>query len=142
MVSTTVFHTAASWTQSGGDATSQQELPRRIWFGSGPLGYFPRPDMGVTNLFPPSRKQSRPCATPRPHYKRKEPDEMPRHTTRTVASDENSALAYKLWLARCFRDGSPEEDLFRAICVNSMKPGGSSRPRQPNTQGRHARRTP
>jgi hypothetical protein len=37
------------------------------------------------------------------------------------ASDANSALAFQLWLARSFRDGSPEEDLFRAMCANSMK---------------------
>ena len=32
---------------------------------------------------------------------------MQKHPTRAVASDANSALAYKFWLARCFRDGSP-----------------------------------
>ena len=36
------------------------------------------------------------------------------------ASHANAELAYKFWLARCFRDGSPEEDLFRAVCANSM----------------------
>jgi hypothetical protein len=38
-------------------------------------------------------------------------------------SDANAALAYKFWRARCFHDGSPEEDLFRAVCANSMKVG-------------------
>jgi CheY-like chemotaxis protein len=33
--------------------------------------------------------------------------------------ERNATLAYKLWLARCFRNGSPEEDLFRAVCMNS-----------------------
>jgi len=42
-----------------------------------------------------------------------------RKSTATVL-DVNAALACKFWLARCFRDGSPEEDLFRAVCVNSM----------------------
>jgi hypothetical protein len=54
---------------------------------------------------------------------RRQRDDVQKHPTRTAASDANSALAYKFWLARCFRDGSPEEDLFRAICVNSMKSG-------------------
>jgi hypothetical protein len=26
-------------------------------------------------------------------------------------------FAYELWLARGFRDGSPEEDLLRALCA-------------------------
>ena len=26
-------------------------------------------------------------------------------------------LAYEFWLARGFRDGSPEEDLLRALCA-------------------------
>jgi len=37
-----------------------------------------------------------------------------------TASDANAALAFEFWLARCFRDGSPEEDLFRAVCANSV----------------------
>ena len=61
---------------------------------------------------------------------------MPKHPTRTVASDANSALAYRFWLARCFRDGSPEEDLFRAVCANSMKSGVRSRIRQPDSRVR------
>ena len=40
---------------------------------------------------------------------------------RPIAPNENAALAYKFWLARRFRDGSPEEDLFRAVCANSIK---------------------
>jgi len=42
--------------------------------------------------------------------------------TNANASDANAALACKFWLARCFHDGSPEEDLFRAVCANSIKP--------------------
>ena len=48
-------------------------------------------------------------------------DDMVNQNTRTVGSDTNAALAYKFWLARCFHDGSPEEDLFRAVCAKSMK---------------------
>ena len=47
---------------------------------------------------------------------------------RTVGSDANAALAYKFWLARCFQDGSPEEDMFRAVCANSIKVGVRQRP--------------
>jgi len=50
-------------------------------------------------------------------------DDMAKQSTRSVGSDANSALAYKFWLARCFHDGSPEEDLFRAVCANSMEVG-------------------
>lgn len=35
------------------------------------------------------------------------------------ASEADATLAFKLWRARFFRDGSPEEDLFRAVCSNS-----------------------
>jgi hypothetical protein len=28
-----------------------------------------------------------------------------------------AALAYEFWLERGFRDGSPEEDLLRALCA-------------------------
>jgi hypothetical protein len=52
-----------------------------------------------------------------------------RHS-QTAAVDQFAALAYKFWLARCFRDGSPEEDLFRAVCANSMKSGVRSCPRR------------
>jgi hypothetical protein len=44
---------------------------------------------------------------------------MTTHRTKTVGSDADSALAYKFWVARCFQNGSPEEDLFRAVCSNS-----------------------
>jgi len=56
---------------------------------------------------------------------------MPKSQTKTVESDANSALAFNFWQARCFQDGSPEEDLFRAVCANSMKGGVKlkSRPR-------------
>jgi hypothetical protein len=67
---------------------------------------------------------------------------MPKCQTVTVASDANSALAYKFWLARCFRDGSPEEDLFRAFCANSMKSGVRSRTRQPDFKARRTSVTP
>ena len=67
---------------------------------------------------------------------------MPKHPTRTAASDAISALAYKFWLARCFRDGSPEEDMFRAVCANSMKSGVRSRIRQPDLKVRHTNLTP
>jgi len=56
------------------------------------------------------------------------------HVKTTVKSDANAKVAYKFWLARCFRNGSPEEDLFRAVCANSMKPEviePNSRSRQP-----------
>jgi hypothetical protein len=48
---------------------------------------------------------------------------MPKHQTKTSTPDADAALAYKYWAARCFRDGSPEEDLFRAVCANSAKAG-------------------
>lgn len=47
---------------------------------------------------------------------------------KTVGSEQNSALAYKLWLARCFTSGSPEEDLFRAVCINSNVGGAKLKP--------------
>ena len=65
---------------------------------------------------------------------------MPKQQTRTDASDANAALAYKFWLARCFRDGSPEEDLFRAVCANStkfsVKPRSRSRQPSPARESR------
>jgi hypothetical protein len=63
---------------------------------------------------------------------------MQKCQTRSTASDANAELAYKFWLERCFRDGSPEEDLFRAVCVNSMKVDLldlSPRLRQPPPEG-------
>ena len=53
---------------------------------------------------------------------------MPKQQTKTVGPDANSALAYKFWLGRCFQDGSPEEDMFRAVCANSIKVGVRQRP--------------
>ena len=50
---------------------------------------------------------------------------------RTVGSNANAALAYKFWLARCFQGGSPEEDMFRAVCANSIKGGVRQRPSRP-----------
>lgn len=47
------------------------------------------------------------------------------------ASNANAALAYKFWLARLFRDGTPEEDLFRAVCANSVKSETIKGKRQP-----------
>lgn len=61
-------------------------------------------------------------------------DTMSTHRTKAVGSSANSALAYKFWVARCFRDGSPEEELFRAVCVNSINSvvtKAGSRYRQP-----------
>jgi hypothetical protein len=54
-------------------------------------------------------------------------------------ADANAALAYKFWLARCFYEGSPEEDLFRAVCANSgaIKPGASPRPPSPKNGKRN-----
>ena len=46
---------------------------------------------------------------------------MPKRQTRNQEADANATLAYKFWRARCFRDGSPEEDPFRAVCANSTK---------------------
>ena len=59
---------------------------------------------------------------------------MQKHQTKADASDANASLAYNFWLSRCFRDGSPEEDLFRAVCANSTKFGVKSRSpsRQPS----------
>jgi len=51
---------------------------------------------------------------------------MAKHQALKKEPDANSALAYEFWLARCFRDGSPEEDLLRAVCVNSIKSGVKS----------------
>ena len=48
---------------------------------------------------------------------------------KTAEAEQNSALAYKLWLARCFRNGSPEEDLFRAVCINTTIGLTKRRPR-------------
>jgi hypothetical protein len=48
---------------------------------------------------------------------------MQRFQTGSSEPDATAELAYKFWLERCFRDGSPEEDLFRAVCVNTMKVG-------------------
>jgi hypothetical protein len=47
---------------------------------------------------------------------------------RTVGPNADAALAYKFWLARCFQHGSPEEDMFRAVCANSIKVRLSQRP--------------
>jgi hypothetical protein len=55
---------------------------------------------------------------------------MPQQQQRTAGSNANAALAYKFWLARCFSDGSPEEDLFRAVCANSIKVSVRQRPAQ------------
>jgi len=63
---------------------------------------------------------------------------MPNHHTKTDdASEANAALAYKFWRARCFRDGSPEEDLLRAVCANSINSGvvmPAAHSRQPSSQ--------
>lgn len=48
---------------------------------------------------------------------------MLKRSTTTPAADDNAALAYKFWLSRCFCNGSPEEDLLRAVCANSMNSG-------------------
>ena len=49
---------------------------------------------------------------------------------RSSASDPVAELAYQFWLERCFRDGSPEEDMFRAVCANTTKAGSLNiRPR-------------
>ncbi|SPF40578.1 hypothetical protein SBA4_2520006 [Candidatus Sulfopaludibacter sp. SbA4] len=68
---------------------------------------------------------------------------MPNHKNTTAVLDVDAALAYKFWLARCFRDGSPEEDLLRAVCANSMnsgavKPGAHSRQPPPSENGKRA----
>jgi hypothetical protein len=54
---------------------------------------------------------------------RMEGKDMQKCQTRSSAADAIAELAYKFWLERCFRDGSPEEDLFRAVCVNTMRVG-------------------
>ena len=53
---------------------------------------------------------------------------MPKSQTKTVESDAKAALAFEFWLARGFHDGSPEEDMFRAMCANSMKVGARQPP--------------
>ena len=40
--------------------------------------------------------------------------------TKVNIAEKDAVLAYNFWLARCFRDGSPEEDLLRAVCANSI----------------------
>ena len=44
-----------------------------------------------------------------------------RQQQKIAGSTDNATLAFELWLARGFQDGSPEEDMFRAICANSVK---------------------
>ena len=89
-----------------------------VWAGTGCL-VLPT-NMGVTPTYPLRVVIGHAHVLKRDSTRnRKERDNMPKHQTRTDKSDANSALAYKFWLARCFRDGSPEEDLFRAVCANS-----------------------
>jgi hypothetical protein len=45
-----------------------------------------------------------------------------------AGSNANATLAFKFWLARAFHDGSPEEDMFRAVCANSIKVGARQPP--------------
>jgi len=40
-----------------------------------------------------------------------------RHRIKSKCHEKIAALAYEFWLARGFRDGSPEEDLIRALCA-------------------------
>ena len=40
-----------------------------------------------------------------------------RSSIKSENQDKIAALAYKYWLARGFQDGSPEEDLMRALCA-------------------------
>jgi hypothetical protein len=63
---------------------------------------------------------------------------MPKQQTRMDTATANAALAYKFWLERCFRDGSPEEDLFRAVCANSLEFAVEPRsgPRLPSSKHR------
>jgi len=67
---------------------------------------------------------------------------MPNRKSTTPVLDADAALAYEFWLARCFRDGSPEEDLLRAVCANSMNSGtlkpGHSRQPTPSQNGKRA----
>lgn len=57
---------------------------------------------------------------------------------RSLASNATVKLAYEFWVARCFCEGSPEEDLFRAVCVNSINSGRrkmtSQTPRRPSNR--------
>ena len=59
---------------------------------------------------------------------------MLKHPTTTDESKTASALAYKFWVARCVRDGSPEEDLFGVVYANSMKSGATKRGRIPTSR--------
>ena len=45
---------------------------------------------------------------------------MPQPRTKAKGTDKDAALAYTFWRARCFREGSPEEDFLRAVCANSI----------------------
>jgi hypothetical protein len=40
--------------------------------------------------------------------------------TATGDAQSNSELAFKFWLQRRFHEGSPEEDLLRAVCANTI----------------------
>jgi hypothetical protein len=62
---------------------------------------------------------------------------MPNRKNTPTAADANAALAYKFWGARCFRDGSPEEDLLRAVCANSINSKSTiSKPRSKRRSSR------
>jgi len=39
-------------------------------------------------------------------------------SSKTGNQQKIADLAYEFWLARGFRDGSPEEDLLRALCAS------------------------
>ena len=69
---------------------------------------------------------------------------MPISQNKIVGPDANSELAYKYWLARCFRDGSPEEDMFRAFCANSAVSLNHPKPHshRPRVQAPTKRLTP
>jgi hypothetical protein len=56
---------------------------------------------------------------------------MQQQQQKTVESDANAVLAFKFWLARGFHDGSPEEDMFRAVCANSIEVGVRQPPSKP-----------
>jgi len=47
---------------------------------------------------------------------------------RTPISVEIADLAYSYWLARCFRNGSPEKDLLQAVLEVTFGPGRNRTP--------------
>jgi len=118
------------------DACQTHDRCRFLSLGSGESSWRPDPSHGRgLNLILRIGTRSRPCFINGPFGFGDWSSFMQKHVTTTVTvADANAALAYKFWLARCFRDGSPEEDLLRAVCANPMNAGG----RKPKPRLRHS----